>query len=342
MDDQMIRAQTGVPGETGRYPRIVSAGMCVPETQISNDDLSKFVDTNDEWIRSRTGIQYRRVATVEQTSGLCAKAARQALEQAGVSPAEVDCIIVATISPDYTTPSTACLVQQAIGACNAFAFDISAACSGFVYALSIAEKMMAGGRYKKALVIGGEVLSKIVDWSDRRTCVLFGDGAGAALLALGDTPSFLGEDLHADGEKAMALTGGYLPLESPFGPPDTEKNKYLYMDGRAVFDFALKRVPESICAALDRAGLTVADVDLLIPHQANQRIMDAIAKKIKLPAEKLYSNIQYYSNTSAATIPIALAELWCSGRVKPGSGQNIVLTGFGGGLTWGTIVYKIN
>lgn len=319
--------------------RIVAFDSYVPKTIVTNDDLSKIVDTNDEWISTRTGVKERRVSTSENTSDLCIEAGRSILDKTGIMPEEIDLIIVATITPDYSTPSTACLVQAGIGAKNAFCFDLSAACSGFVYGMSVAEKFIKTGTYKKALVFGAEVLSKITDWSDRGTCVLFGDGAGCAIIERGDKNSFLGEDIHSNGELALSLTAGETQAESFVCKTERENKKFLEMDGRAIFNFATRSVPASIKALMNQSKEDLNDVKYIIPHQANYRIVEVVAKKLGLSMDKFYMNMDKYANTSAASIPIALAEMSDKGLLK--EGDKIVITGFGGGLTWGSLLLEI-
>ncbi len=324
---------------------IKAFGAYAPPLTITNDDLSRLVDTTDEWIVSRTGICRRHLSTGENTSDLCAKAGEAVLKNAGIPATDIDVIIVCTLTPDYGTPSAACMVQGALGATNAFAFDLSAACTGFVYGLSVAEKLLQSGLYKNALVLGGETLSKILNWQDRSTCVLFGDGAGGVLLSAepcSDSVSngILAEDLHADGAKGVALLGGHQPVVHPFLEAEVATQDF-YMDGRGVLDFVLKSVPKSIRAVCDKHGLPVDEVDYIVPHQANLRMVEALAKKLKLDISKFYINIQEYGNTSAATIPMALAEMAEKGLITPGSGQKLVLVGFGGGLTWGSLLIQL-
>ncbi|SEK65030.1 3-oxoacyl-[acyl-carrier-protein] synthase III [Carnobacterium iners] len=323
--------------------KIISTGSYVPKKIVSNKDLEAIMDTSDEWIKTRTGIENRRISETENTSVLCGKAALDILGKATISADKVDLIIVATMSPDYLSPSTACLVQDYIGASKSMAFDVSAACSGFIYALSVAEKMLSSGKFHYALVLGGEVMSKIIDWDDRGTAVLFGDGAGGVLLE--NTPSqgsFIAEDIHSDGSRGLALTTGALPVSNPYS--QNEKNPadiHLKMEGRAIFDFAIRSVPKSIKAVVETAGIDLSDVERILPHQANSRIIQAIAKKLKIPFEQFALNISDYGNTSAASIPILLDELVSSGDLVLGTGKKIILTGFGGGLTWGSILIRI-
>lgn len=324
--------------------KIISTGSYLPSTSVPNQQLETLMDTNDEWIKSRTGIEARHLSETENTSVLCGKAAIKMLDKANVSALEVDLIIVATMTPDYQTPSTACLVQEYIGAKQVMAFDINAACSGFVYALSIAEKMVQSGNFRYALVLGGEVMSKVIDWEDRSTAVLFGDGAGGVLLkGVNEKKSFLAEDIHADGSRGLSLTARPLTTQDPFSKTTDEiqQTGYLKMDGRAIFDFSIRNVPASIRQLAEIGETQLAEVDYYLLHQANYRIVEAIAKKLKLPMSKFKTNMQHYGNTSAASIPILLDEVVSSGELKLGSGQKIVLTGFGGGLTWASILIEL-
>lgn len=317
---------------------ILAVDCYAPEKVVTNDDLSQIVDTNDEWIYSRTGIKRRHLSDGENTSQLCIEVAKRLIEKSGINPMDIDLVIVGTITSDYATPSTACLVQGAIGADNAFAFDISAACSGFVYALSIADKFIKSGSYKKALVLGAETLSKIVDWKDRSTCVLFGDGAGGAILEPTDKGGILAEDLHAKGEDGLKLTGHERQPENILYKPERENNPYLVMDGKAIFNFATKVVPQSINTIVEKSGISIDDVKYIIPHQANSRIIDVVARKLKLSKEKFYLNIEEYGNTSAASIAIALGEMSNKGMLE--KGDKIIITGFGAGLTWGSMLIE--
>lgn len=327
--------------------KIVSTGSYVPKKQVSNEMLESFMDTNDEWIRTRTGIQQRHLSlNGENTSHLCGEVAKELLEKASVTASEVDLIIVATMTPDYLSPSTACLVQEYIGANQVMAFDVSAACSGFVYALSVADKMMQSGNFRYGLVIGGEVMSKVLDWNDRGTAVLFGDGAGGVLLKAEEspikkTPLILAEDIHADGSRGLALTVGNLPVANPYQELSEQPVQQLEMEGRKIFDFAIRSVPKSIKQVVENAGLELADIDYILPHQANYRIVEAIAKKLKLPMSMFKTNMDKYGNTSAASIGILLDELITSGELQIGSGQKVILTGFGGGLTWGSLLIQL-
>jgi 3-oxoacyl-[acyl-carrier-protein] synthase-3 len=323
--------------EARRYAQIVGWGYAVPEKVITNHDLEQIVDTNDEWIRTRTGIEERRVAAdpKETTATLAIAAARQALEVADVEPSKVDLIICSTSSPEYLWPATASIVQDAIGATHAGAFDLSAACSGFVYALSMARGHILAGDAEYVLVLGAETLSRIVDWTDRNTCVLFGDGAGAVLVAASPVPGgIMATDLGSDGSGADLLL---VPAGGSAMPASLETvssgNHFIKMDGKAVFRFAVRVMAEATKRVLEKAGLTTEDVDLVIPHQANVRIVqNSVLKQLKIPEEKVFVNLQKYGNTSTASIPIALCEAIQAGKVKPG--DKLVFVGFGAGLTW--------
>lgn len=280
----------------------------------NNDDLSKIVETNDQWIRSRTGIGERRIATDDSTSDMAAKAAARAIEQAGIDPEEIDLIILATSSPDYCFPNGACEVQAKVGAVNAACFDISSACTGFVFALSTAHAYISSGLYKTALVIGADLLSKLVDWTDRSTCVLFGDGAGAAVVTAAEN-GIIGLNMHSNGAKGGVLTcgsrstGNFLLGKKP-------ELGYMTMEGQEVFKFAVKQVPECIKEVLEETGNTAEDIDQFIIHQANYRIIESIAKRLKVDLEKFPVNMEHYGNTSGASVPILLDELNRAGKLK--------------------------
>jgi 3-oxoacyl-[acyl-carrier-protein] synthase-3 len=320
-----------------RYAQIIGWGYSVPDKIITNRDLEQIVDTNDEWIRSRTGIEERRVASdpKETSATLGIAAARNALAVADVDPSKIDLVICATSSPEYIFPSTASLIQDAIGAHNAGAFDLSAACSGFVYALAMARGHILAGDAEYVLVLGAETLSRVVDWTDRNTCILFGDGAGAVLIAASDVPGGITASvLGSDGSGADLLI---LPAGGSAMPANLETvssgSHFMKMDGKAVFRFATRVMAEATRAVLDRAGLTTDDVDLVIPHQANLRIIqNSVLKQLRIPEEKVFVNLQKYGNTSTASIPIALCEAIKAGKVKPG--DKLVFVGFGAGLTW--------
>lgn len=311
----------------------------MPDRVLTNADLEKMVDTNDEWIVSRTGMKERRIAAPDQaTSDLAFHAAQAALRSAGITAEQLDLIIVATITPDMAFPSTACILQDRLGAKKAAAFDLSAACSGFIYGLATANNFIATGMYEYVLVIGADCLSRITDYTDRNTCVLFGDGAGAAVLgAVPEGRGFRSFELGADGSGGELLNlkggGSRMPasIESVQG-----RNHYIYMAGSEVFKFAVRIMGNAAEEALKKAGMTKEDINLLIPHQANNRIIQASLSRLNLPEEKCMINLPKYANTSAASIPLALAEAAEEGRMR--EGDCIVLVGFGGGLTWGASV----
>jgi 3-oxoacyl-[acyl-carrier-protein] synthase-3 len=319
-----------------KYTKITYTSRFVPDNVVTNHQLSSFMDTSDEWIRTRTGIESRHIATKESTADLCTKVAQQLLAKSGKTPDAIDFIIVATITPDYGMPSVACQVQGALQAVNAFAFDISAACSGFVYALSMADKFIQSGKYQTGLVIGGETLSKVIDWQDRSTAVLFGDGAAGVMVEAADTCHFIDEKLQSDGQRGTSLTSGYVNNQSPFYEAINQQPSFLQMNGRAIFDFAINDVAKNIACIVDDAS-----VDYLLLHQANVRIIDKIAKKTKIAREKFLTNMDQYGNTSAASIPILLDEAVEQKTLVIGSNQRVVLTGFGGGLTWGSILLTL-
>lgn len=320
-----------------KFAQIIGWGCYVPEKVITNEDLEQIVDTQDEWIRARTGIEERHVVVdpKETTASMAVEAARQALKVADVWPNKIDLIICATCSPEHIFPSTASIIQDSLGAVNAGAFDLSAACSGFVYGLSMARGHILAGDAEYVLVIGSETMSRYVDWTDRSTCVLFGDGAGAVLVAASDVPGgVLSVDLGSDGSGASSLG---IPAGGSAMPSSLETvsngSHYIKMDGKAVFRFATRVMANATRKVLESAGLGPEDVDLVIPHQANSRIIhSSVRKQLKIPDEKIYINVQRYGNTSNASIPIALCEAIEEGKVSPG--DNIVFVGFGGGLSW--------
>lgn len=321
--------------------KITCVSHYVPEKIVHNDELAEFVDTNNEWIMSRTGIERRHISQGENTSHMAVKVCKEIIAKRGIAPEDIDLIIVATITPDYMTPSVACLCQGEIGAVNAAAFDINAACSGFVYALSTAEKFIKSKVYKNAIVIGADLLSKMLDWTDRSTCVLFGDGAGGVFLEASEDKGYICEDLHANGVKGLALKAGRFPVVNPFAKEPDEGNRFVEMSGREILDFTVKEVPKCINRILDKAGFSFDDIKYIIPHQANLKMVQAIAKKLNLDMSKFYTNIQNYGNTTAASIPIALSEMVEKGIVSLGSKDKILFVGFGGGLTWGSILIEI-
>ena len=316
--------------------RISQTAHYVPPKVVTNDNLAEIMTTSDEWISSRTGIQERHVVQDEQTSDLALTVAQLLLQRANLKPEQLDFIIVATMSPDYLTPSTAAIVQGKLHAGNALAFDINAACSGFIYALAIADKLLAGP-YQRGLVIGAEVLSKLIDWQERSTAVLFGDGSGGVLVEKSSqTEGIIAEDLAAFGEQRAKLTAGYQPLCSPYSSDSNSVHKkYFEMDGRAVYNFATHEVPNSIRRVLVKANWEKEEVQWFLLHQANGRIISAIAKHLNIPEEKFLENIAKYGNTSAASVPILLDEAVNSGIIK--RNQKLILSGFGGGLTVASI-----
>ncbi len=325
-----------------RFAHITGWGIAVPEKVLTNNDLAQMVETSDEWIRTRTGIRERHIADEEEyPSTLGARAARDALRMAGLSPRDVEMIIVATSSPDYPFfPATACLVQDMLGAKRAGAFDVMAACTGFIYALSVATALIRTGTVNNALVIGTENLSRIVDWQDRNTCVLFGDAAGAFVLQAAEEPGgVLASALHCDGSAADLLL---LPAGGSRQPASEEtvrkRMHYIQMNGRAVFRFATRAMAHAVQEVLEKAGLTTEDVTLIIPHQANRRIIEAAAKQLRMPMERFVLNMDRYGNTSTASIPLAAYEAAQQRRLRPG--DLVVLVGFGAGMTSGAVLVR--
>lgn len=320
---------------------IIGTGSYLPERIMTNSEMEKIVDTSDEWIRSRTGICERRIADENTaTSDLSTVAAMRALENANLKPEEIDLIIVATVTPDMVFPSTACLVQKNIGAFNAAAFDLEAACSGFIYGLAIAENFVKTGYYKHVLVIGAETLSKICDFTDRNTCVIFGDGAGAAVVSevqeeYGILSTYIGADGRGGDLLKLPAGGSRIPASAE---SVEDRLHYIKMDGSEVFKFAVKIMGEAAEKALEKCGMNKEDIDYLIPHQANIRIIDAAVRRLKISKDKVYVNVDKYGNMSAASVAIALDEASRNGFLK--DGDIAVLVGFGGGLTWGGAVLK--
>ncbi len=305
--------------------KIEGVGIYLPNKRLTNFDLEKMVDTSDEWITTRTGIKERRIAENETTSYMAYKSALSAIERSGISKEDIDGIIVATLSPENQFPSTACLVQEKLGLKDIFAFDLSAACSGFLYGLEVAWSMISAGRAKRILLIGSEKISSIVDWKDRSTCVLFGDGAASVILTNDEGNSdILASKIYSDGSLWELL---YAPLCG-----------YINMKGRELFKVAVRSMEEACRYVLNKAGLSPEDVDLVIPHQANIRIINSLAEKLNIPEEKIYTNIHKYGNTSAASIPIALYEALEEGRLK--RGDIVLFTAMGGGLTWGATLLR--
>ena len=328
-----------------RYAHIVGWGRYLPDRVVSNDELSHLVDTTDEWIYQRTGIRTRHIAAPHETTATLAfEAAARALALADLHPSQVELIIVATSTPEYMFPSTACLVQDYLGAGRAGAFDLSAACSGFVYALQMAAQSIATGAVRNAVVIGAETMSRVLDWSDRGTCVLFGDGAGAVVLKGSSVPGgVLGTTLRSDGSggdllSLPALYHNPVPIAGAEFAHNGHHKNIVDMDGRQVYRFATNVIASSIQDVLKMGEMAIDDVALIIPHQANVRIIETAAKKLKLPLEKFYLNLERTGNTSAASIPIALCEAVGEGRLKPD--DNVIFVGFGGGLTWGASLVK--
>ena len=310
------------------FAKISQVAHYVPEQVVTNHDLAQIMDTNDEWISSRTGIRQRHISRTESTSDLATEVAKKLMEKAGITGEELDFIILATITPDSMMPSTAARVQANIGANKAFAFDLTA------------EKFIASGSFQKGLVIGSETLSKAVDWSDRSTAVLFGDGAGGVLLEASEQERFLAESLNSDGSRSECLTYGHSGLHSPFSDQESA-DSFLKMDGRAVFDFAIRDVAKSIKQTIEESPVEATDLDYLLLHQANDRILDKMARKIGVERDKLPANMMEYGNTSAASIPILLSECVEQGLIRLDGSQTVLLSGFGGGLTWGTLILII-
>lgn len=322
------------------HAKISQVAHYLPKKIVTNDDLAQRMETSDEWIRSRTGIGQRHIVTGETTSDLASQVARKLLEKSQLDASEIDFIIVATITPDASMPSTAAMVQAAIGAKKAFAYDLVAACSGFVFALSTAEKLLASGVYKRGLVIGAETLSRSVDWSDRSTAVLFGDGAGGVLLEACEQPSFLAEILRTDGSRGASLTAGIDQKETPFST-QSRQQPFIQMEGRAIFEFATRDVTATMAELLEQADMTVDCVDYFLLHQANIRILDKMARKLGVTHEKFPANMDKYGNTSAASLPILLSECVESGMLRLDGSQTVLMAGFGGGLTWGTLLLQL-
>ena len=321
------------------YSKIIGTGSYLPNEAVSNDELAARlakdgVETSDEWIRSRTGITQRHIASPNQTSSdLAMFAAQSALEMAGVGALDIDLIIVATTSPDMTFPSTACILQSKIGADNAAAFDVQAVCSGFVYALTTADAMIRAGQAKKALVVGAEVFSRMLDWRDRGTCVLFGDGAGAVVLSASDEPGILASKIHANGR-----LNSILQVSSSIQNGQVVGNPYMYMDGQAVFKNAVTALGDVAVEVLEVAKMSAEQLDWLIPHQANIRIIQATAKRLDFPMDKVVVTVDQHGNTSAASVPLALDTAVRDGRIQ--KGHSVLIQGVGGGFTWGANLFR--
>ncbi|MDU7885625.1 MAG: beta-ketoacyl-ACP synthase III [Clostridium perfringens] len=320
--------------------KMIGFGLYTPKNLVENERLQEFLETSDEWIRTRTGIERRYISLDENTSDLAVEASKKALSQARLSAEEIDLIIVATVTPDNFTPSTACIVQDKLGAKNAWAFDINAACTGFIYALKLGRSLIRSGEANNALIIGAETLSKALNWEDRGSCVLFGDGAGATVLTSTEEDCGIKcVNVKSDGSKGDSLVIQGLPLNSPFKDGKEVSENYINMNGREIFKFATKVMEESIVEILEKENIKIEDIDAIIPHQANLRIIDYVVKRLGIPREKFITNLQNYGNTSGASIPIALCESIDEGNLK--KGDNIIMVGFGGGLTWGAALIKL-
>lgn len=320
---------------------IISLGAYVPENIMTNFDFEKIIDTTDEWIRTRTGIEERRFCSSEQaTSDLCIEAAKKALANANLTPEDIDMVIVATCTPDYQLPSTACIVQKKLGAINAAAYDLNAACSGWIYGLTMATGLIKADMYKKVLVIGAEALSRSLDMQDRNTCILFGDGATAAILSeveegYGVLSTHLGADGDLNGSLIVPAGGSRTPTSEE---TIEERGQYIKMKGQEVFKFAVNALPNAASCAIEKAGLKATDIDIFIPHQANSRIIETAAKRLEVPIDKFYMNMKNYGNTSAASIGLALNEAHEKGLIK--KGDLVAMVGFGAGLTYAATVIK--
>ena len=320
--------------------KMIGFGLYTPKNLVENERLQEFLETSDEWIRTRTGIERRYISLDENTSDLAVEASKKALSQARLSAEEIDLIIVATVTPDNFTPSTACIVQDKLGAKNAWAFDINAACTGFIYALKLGRSLIRSGEANNALIIGAETLSKALNWEDRGSCVLFGDGAGATVLTSTEEDCGIKcVNVKSDGSKGDSLVIQGLPLNSPFKDGREVSKNYINMNGREIFKFATKVMEESIVDILEKENIKIEEIDAIIPHQANLRIIDYVVKRLGIPREKFITNLQNYGNTSGASIPIALCESIDEGNLK--KGDNIIMVGFGGGLTWGAALIKL-
>ena len=324
---------------------ICGTGACVPDRILDNNEIAQFVDTSDQWIQERTGVIRRRITQTETTASMAAEAGRQALEEAGIRPEEIDMILAATATPDHIFPCAACEIQERLQAVNAVCFDLNAACSGFLFAYQTAQAYITSGMYRTILVVGSESLSRIVNWEDRGTCILFGDGSGAAVLRAKEGRNWI-PAAHSDGKGGPALlcpgpnvsgNGGNLPGSDSAEDSGLERTG-ITMDGKAVFQFAVRKVPEVIHEVLDSNGLTAEDIDWFILHQANRRIVESVAKRLKTDIERFPMNLQEYGNTSSASIPILLNEMNRKGLLK--KGQKLVMAGFGAGLSWGAAVLE--
>ena len=320
------------------YSELIGIGGYVPERTVTNDELESIVDTSDQWITARTGIKERRISTGEKTSQIALQAAKRAIEQAKIKPAEIDLIILATITPDFFTPSTASMLQSKLGIRDIPSFDVSAGCTGFIYGLQIADTFIKSGQSKCVLIVGAEVLSKVLDWNDRNTCVLFGDGAGAAILKKSKKAGIVSTYTGSQGDLEEFLTLPAVSVKNPFIKEQliTNNHSYIFMNGKEIFKFATNIMYKSIEKVLVENGLMINEIDYIVPHQANYRIIDNVAKKLKVSPEKFYKNMEHFGNTSAASIPLALDEMIQKKMINAGS--RIIMVGFGGGLTWGAIL----
>lgn len=317
---------------------IKGIGAYTPSKIVTNDDLSKIVETSDEWIRSRTGIKEIRISQGEDTSYMGIKASEKAIELANLQREDIDLIVFSTCTPDMFIPSSACIVQKEMGLKNAVAFDLNAACSGFVYGIDVARSLMKTNNYKNALVIGSENLSKVINWEDRKTCVLFADGAAAVVLSKSESEGIIDSICKSYGDNGEFLSIGGREIKNPFMDKSISKYQYLDMDGSEIFKFATSSVISSIKDILQKNNMTIDDIDYIVPHQANVRIIEYVAKKLKTSMDKFYMNIDTYGNTSSASIPLALNEMYNKGILQ--KGQNLLLVGFGGGLTYGSCLIK--
>ncbi|MDD3031504.1 MAG: beta-ketoacyl-ACP synthase III [Candidatus Caldatribacteriota bacterium] len=320
------------------YSEIAGIGSCVPEKIVTNKELENIVNTSDQWIVDRTGIKERRISTGEKTYQIALKAAKRAIRQSGIQSSKIDLIILATITPDFFTPSTACLIQAELGLQDIPSFDISAGCTGFIYGLEIADKFIKSGQSKCILIIGAEVLSKALNWNDRNTCVLFGDGAGAAILRRSKEEGIISTYTGSQGDSNGFLTMPAVTLKNPFFKNEIseDNHSYIFMNGKEIFKFATHIMKRSIQVILKDNKLTIGDIDYIIPHQANYRIINNVAKKLKVSPDKFYKNMEHFGNTSAASIPLALDEMVQKKIIR--KGNRIIMVGFGGGLTWGSIL----
>ena len=322
--------------------KITGTGSAVPARKVSNEELSRFVETSDEWIKSRTGIRSRYLAVEETTTDLAVEAAEKALADAEMKAEELDLILAATVTPDKYLPNLACEVQSALGARQAVAFDVNAACSGFLFGMQTAFAYLSCGIYKNALIIGAETLSRLMDWTDRSTCVLFGDGAGAAVLSAGESETggrgILSMLQGSDGARGNVLCCDNRPIQNPYVSRKNDSPAYVAMNGQEVYKFAVRTVPDAVVHVTGQAGLALDDIDLFLLHQANYRIIEAVAKRLGQPMEKFPTNLQECGNISAASVPILLDNVKSRGMIKPGS--KLVLTGFGAGLTWGAVALE--